>query len=139
MAFPCLTTSSGIGRLDFGIGAGWKQDEYEAYGYAFPGIGIRQAQMSEAIDLSRLMWTEATAKFDGKHYQLVDAVSAPKPVQSTIPIWISGHGDNLRAIHRHLGCWYAPLHQSTRSMLHSSSRGSWAQPGGSRGIRPRCR
>lgn len=86
------------GRVDFGIGAGWKQDEYEAYGYPFPGIGTRQAQMSEAIDLTRLMWTEGTANFDGKHYQLVDAVSAPKPVQSTIPIWIGGHGDNLLKI-----------------------------------------
>ncbi len=86
------------GRLDFGIGAGWKQDEYEAYGYPFPGIGTRQAQMSEAIDLTRLLWTEDKANFDGKHYQLVDAVSAPKPVQSTIPIWIGGHGDNLLKI-----------------------------------------
>ena len=86
------------GRLDFGIGAGWKEDEYEAYGYPFPGIGTRQAQMSEAIDLTRLMWTEAKANFDGKHYQLVDAVSAPKPVQPTIPIWVGGHGDNLLKI-----------------------------------------
>ena len=86
------------GRLDFGIGAGWKQDEYEAYGYPFPGIGTRQAQMSEAIDLTRLMWTETKASFAGKHYQLVEAVSAPKPVQSSIPIWVGGYGDNLLKI-----------------------------------------
>lgn len=86
------------GRLDFGIGAGWKQDEYQAYGYDFPGIGTRQAQMSEAIDLSRLLWTEPYADFEGRHYTLDRAVCAPKPVQSPLPVWVGGHGDNLLRI-----------------------------------------
>ena len=86
------------GRVDFGIGAGWKEEEYRAYGYDFPGIGTRQAQMSEAIDLSRLLWTEPYADFAGKHYRLDRAVCAPKPVQAPLPVWIGGHGDKLLRI-----------------------------------------
>ena len=86
------------GRVDFGIGAGWKEEEYRAYGYDFPGIGTRQRQMSEAIDLTRLLWTEPYADFDGRHYRLDRAVCAPKPVQTPMPIWVGGHGDNLLRI-----------------------------------------
>ncbi len=86
------------GRVDFGIGAGWKEEEYRAYGYAFPGIGTRQAQMSEAIDLTRLLWSEPYADFNGKHYQLERAVCAPKPVQAPMPVWVGGHGDKLLRI-----------------------------------------
>ncbi len=86
------------GRVDFGIGAGWKEEEYRAYGYDFPGIGTRQQQMSEAIDLTRLLWSEPYAEFAGRHYRLERAVCAPKPVQSPMPIWVGGHGDNLLRI-----------------------------------------
>lgn len=96
-------TAAGIdaisgGRVDFGIGAGWKEEEYRAYGYDFPGIGTRQAQLSEAIDLTRLLWTEPYAEFAGDHYTLEHAVCAPKPVQSPMPIWVGGHGDKLLRI-----------------------------------------
>ncbi len=86
------------GRIDFGIGAGWKEEEYRSYGYEFPSIGVRQRQMSEAIDLTRLLWTEPKADYSGEHYRLEQAVCAPKPVQSPMPIWIGGHGDNLLRI-----------------------------------------
>ncbi|MGI9597079.1 MAG: TIGR03560 family F420-dependent LLM class oxidoreductase [Acidimicrobiales bacterium] len=96
-------TAAGIdvisdGRVDFGIGAGWKEEEYRAYGYDFPGIGTRQRQLSEAIDLTRLLWTEPYADFEGEHYRLERAVCAPKPHQSPMPIWVGGHGDNLLRI-----------------------------------------
>lgn len=86
------------GRVDFGIGAGWKEEEYRAYGYDFPGIGTRQRQMVEAIELTRLLWTEPYADYEGEHYRLERAVCAPKPVQSPMPIWVGGHGDNLLRI-----------------------------------------
>lgn len=86
------------GRVDFGVGAGWKEEEYRAYGYDFPGIGTRQAQMSEAIDLTRALWTEDYADFDGRHYRVERAVCSPKPVQAPMPVWIGGHGDNLLRI-----------------------------------------
>lgn len=86
------------GRVDFGIGAGWKHEEYRAYGYDFPGIGTRQAQLAEAIDLTRMLWSEPYADYHGDHYRLERAVCAPKPVQSPMPIWVGGHGDNLLRI-----------------------------------------
>ncbi len=86
------------GRIDFGLGAGWKEEEYRAYGYDFPGIGTRQRQMSEAIEVTRLLWTEPYADFSGQHYRLEQAVCAPKPAQSPMPIWVGGHGDNLLRI-----------------------------------------
>jgi F420-dependent oxidoreductase-like protein len=86
------------GRVDFGIGAGWKEEEYRAYGYDFPSIGTRQRQMSEAIDLTRLLWSEPYATYEGRHYRLERAVCAPKPAQSPMPIWIGGQGDQLLRI-----------------------------------------
>ena len=86
------------GRIDFGIGAGWKDEEYRAYGYDFPGIGARQRQMVEAIELTRRLWAEPYADFDGEYYRLERAVCAPKPHQSPMPIWVGGHGDNLLGI-----------------------------------------
>lgn len=86
------------GRIDFGIGAGWKDNEYRAYGYPFPGISTRQDQMVEAIQLSRLLWQEPKATFAGRHYQLDAAVCAPKPAQQPLPVWVGGHGDRLLRI-----------------------------------------
>ncbi len=94
------------GRVDFGIGAGWKEPEYRQYGYPFPGIGTRQRQMVEAIQLSRLLWSEPKATFDGRYYQLDAAVCAPKPAQQPMPVWIGGSGDNLlRIVAEHGDGW----------------------------------
>jgi probable F420-dependent oxidoreductase len=83
------------GRIDLGIGAGWREEEYRAYGYEFPPIGVRQDQLSEAIDVIRLLWTETHADYVGEHFSLQRAVGAPKPVQSPMPIWVGGSGDRL--------------------------------------------
>jgi F420-dependent oxidoreductase-like protein len=94
------------GRIDFGVGAGWKDVEYKAYGYPFPGIRTRQDQMVEAIELSRLLWSEPKATYTGVHYRLDAAVCAPKPVQRPLPVWIGGHGDRLlELISRHGDGW----------------------------------
>lgn len=77
------------GRLEFGIGAGWKKLEYNAYGYEFPDDMTRIAQLAEAIQIIRSIWTEDKANFDGTHYQIKDLVSFPKPVQKPHPtIWV---------------------------------------------------
>ncbi|OLS28236.1 MAG: Pyrimidine monooxygenase RutA [Candidatus Heimdallarchaeota archaeon LC_2] len=68
------------GRLDFGLGAGWKQNEYEAYGIPFPSVKDRMDQLEEAIQIIKKLWTEPKVTFQGKHYQLKDAYSSPKPV-----------------------------------------------------------
>ncbi|MHA1950332.1 MAG: TIGR03560 family F420-dependent LLM class oxidoreductase [Candidatus Thorarchaeota archaeon] len=82
------------GRLWFGYGAGWKKDEYEAYGYSFPKIQDRMDMMEEALQIIKLLWTEPHASFQGKHYTIKNAFSAPKPIQKPhIPILIGGDGE----------------------------------------------
>jgi alkanesulfonate monooxygenase SsuD/methylene tetrahydromethanopterin reductase-like flavin-dependent oxidoreductase (luciferase family) len=67
------------GRFTLGIGAGWKQDEYEAYDYAWGPMSRRIEELGEAIDLIRLMWTEAPATYAGEHYRVTDAYAEPRP------------------------------------------------------------
>ncbi|MHA1937737.1 MAG: TIGR03560 family F420-dependent LLM class oxidoreductase [Candidatus Thorarchaeota archaeon] len=83
------------GRLILGIGSGWKQVEYEAYGYRFPSLRERFGRLEEALQVIIKLWTEDRATFQGKYYKLNDAVFAPKPVQKPYPpILIGGHGEN---------------------------------------------
>ncbi|MFW9800143.1 MAG: TIGR03560 family F420-dependent LLM class oxidoreductase [Candidatus Thorarchaeota archaeon] len=82
------------GRLIFGIGAGWKRVEYEAYGYPFPSLRERMDRLEEALQVILKLWTEGRANFEGEYYRLKDAVFAPKPVQKPYPpILIGGHGE----------------------------------------------
>jgi F420-dependent oxidoreductase-like protein len=82
------------GRLVFGIGAGWKELEYNAYGIRFPPIGERMDQLEEAVQIIRKLWTESRATFIGKQYQIKDALCAPKPIQKPHPpILIGGAGE----------------------------------------------
>ncbi|MEK7864105.1 MAG: LLM class flavin-dependent oxidoreductase, partial [Chloroflexota bacterium] len=79
------------GRIEFGIGAGWKENEYRAYGYDFPEPGARVDQMIEAIEICTRLWTEERATYRGKHYRVDEAVCSPKPAQRPYPpIWIGG-------------------------------------------------
>jgi len=95
------------GRLEFGIGAGWKEMEYRAYGIPFPPVGTRLAQLEEAMRLIRLLWTEEKASFAGKHYRLENALCAPKPVQQPLKLWVGGAGEKklLRIVARHADGW----------------------------------
>ncbi|KON30087.1 hypothetical protein AC482_04770 [miscellaneous Crenarchaeota group-15 archaeon DG-45] len=91
------------GRLYFGIGAGWKEAEYRAYGYPFPGASARIGQLEEAIRIAKRLWTEDRATFKGRHYGVEDALCFPKPVQRPhIPIWVGGTGSlTLKVAARH--------------------------------------
>ncbi len=79
------------GRLEFGVGAGWKEEEYRAYGYDYPSAGERVDQLKDALEIARRLWTEDRATYHGKHYRVDGAVCAPKPAQRPHPpIWIGG-------------------------------------------------
>lgn len=67
------------GRFILGIGAGWHEAEYRAYGYDFPGDGVRVEQTGEALQIIRALWTQEKATFQGKHYRMTDAVCLPRP------------------------------------------------------------
>ena len=77
------------GRIEFGIGAGWKELEYNAYGIEFPSPGVRIKQLEESLQIYKKLWTEEKTNFEGEYYQIKEAVAAPKPYQKPHPtIWI---------------------------------------------------
>ncbi|OFW65979.1 MAG: hypothetical protein A2Z12_02110 [Actinobacteria bacterium RBG_16_68_21] len=92
------------GRLEFAIGAGWYEEEYLAYGYRYPSDGVRLAQLDEAVQIIKKMWTEDEATFEGKHYSVRGAINRPKPLQEPHPpLWIAGGGERktLRLVARY--------------------------------------
>jgi alkanesulfonate monooxygenase SsuD/methylene tetrahydromethanopterin reductase-like flavin-dependent oxidoreductase (luciferase family) len=80
------------GRLILGLGAGWKEEEYRAYGYSFPDAGTRVEELEEAILIIKSMWTSRPASFSGKHYQIQQAYCEPQP-SPAIPLLIGGGGE----------------------------------------------
>jgi F420-dependent oxidoreductase-like protein len=96
------------GRLEFGLGAGWFEQEYVAYGYDFPSIGERLERLREALQICRALWTEEQATFRGRYYRVENAWCNPKPVQRPHPpIMIGGGGERvlLRLVAEHADGW----------------------------------
>src|SRR5579884_2712687 len=84
------------GRLNFGIGAGWYEHEYRAYGYPFPDAPTRLRQLREALQVILAMWEQEEATFEGQYYQIRGAINQPKGVQKPhIPILIGGGGEKV--------------------------------------------
>src|SRR5215467_14954014 len=82
------------GRVEMGIGAGWYEHEWRAYGYGFPRAGERLAMLDEGVQIMRQLWTTGTATLAGKHYQVDGAIGRPLPLQDGgIPLWIAGGGE----------------------------------------------
>jgi len=94
------------GRFILGIGAGWLEAEYEAYGYEFPKASVRIQQLEETVQIIRLMWNDTPASFDGQHYQIQDAFCEPKPDPAP-PIMIGGGGEKLtlRVVAKYADWW----------------------------------
>ena len=84
------------GRVQMGIGGGWYEHEWRAYGYGFPSAGVRLARLDEGVQIMRDAWRDGAVSFDGKHYQVDGAIVAPKPLQDGgIPLWIAGGGEKV--------------------------------------------
>ncbi len=84
------------GRLNFGIGAGWYEHEYRAYGYSYPEAPERLRYLREAIQVILAMWTQEEAVFEGQYYQVRGAINSPKGVQKPhIPLLIGGNGEKV--------------------------------------------
>src|SRR5256886_1975323 len=84
------------GRLNFGIGAGWYEHEYRAYGYDYPETPERLRRLGEAVQVILAMWTQEKANFEGTYYQVRGAINQPKGVQKPhIPLLIGGGGEKV--------------------------------------------
>lgn len=81
-------------RFMLGIGAGWRGDEYEAYGYEFPKPSVRFAELEEVVQICRLMWTEDEPSFTGEHFT-IEGASAPPLPEVLPPIVIGANGEKV--------------------------------------------
>jgi F420-dependent oxidoreductase-like protein len=81
------------GRVWHGIGAGWFQQEHEAYGYEFPTLKTRFEMLEEELQIVRAMFTSDEARFVGRHFRVDRAYNNPKPLRGDIPILIGGSGE----------------------------------------------
>ena len=98
------------GRVTCGLGAGWHEPEYRAYGLPFPSAGVREDQLAEYATVMRLLFDESYPDFHGEHFTLEHAPNFPKPVQRRLPIVIGGGGEKrtLRTAARIADGWNAP-------------------------------
>ena len=79
------------GRVIFGVGAGWVEEEAKAYGYTWDDFKTRVERTEEALNLIIKLWTEDRTTFKGKYYRVENAPLFPKPVQKPYPpIWFGG-------------------------------------------------
>jgi F420-dependent oxidoreductase-like protein len=98
----CVDVYSG-GRFILGLGAGWYEREYQAYGFEFPTARERLRILDEALQVIPRLWSEETVSFEGAHLHLDGAFCDPKPVQARPPILVGGGGEQvtLRLAARH--------------------------------------
>ncbi|MBV8979411.1 MAG: TIGR03560 family F420-dependent LLM class oxidoreductase [Acidimicrobiia bacterium] len=99
------------GRAALGLGAGWHQAEYDAYGIPFPSAGVRLAQLDEGAQCCRGLLRDESTTFEGTYFQLRDAKCEPRPVQAALPIWIGGGGERktLRTVAKWADGWNVPF------------------------------
>ena len=94
------------GRFVLGLGAGWKEDEYHAYGYPFPDTKMRLEGLEEAAIIVKAMWSSTPATYTGQHYRVQDAYCEPQP-HPPIPLLIGGGGEEktLAIVARRADWW----------------------------------
>ena len=84
------------GRAEMGIGGGWYEHEWRAYGYGFPAIKDRLGRLREGVEIMHQAWTTGSATLDGTYYQVDGAIVRPLPLQDGgIPLWIAGGGEKV--------------------------------------------
>lgn len=96
------------GRLIFGLGAGWQENEHRAYGIPYLSAGERLDRLDEACAVIQALWTQERANFAGEFYQLRDAPLSPKPLQRPYPEFLIGGGGvkrTLRIVAKYADHW----------------------------------
>ncbi len=110
------------GRVEMGIGAGWYEHEWRAYGYGFPDVGPRITALAEGVQIMKQAWETGEATFSGKVFTVDGAIVEPRPLQrGGIPLWIAGGGEKrtLRFVAR----WgqYANIAGDPEGFAHKSA------------------
>jgi alkanesulfonate monooxygenase SsuD/methylene tetrahydromethanopterin reductase-like flavin-dependent oxidoreductase (luciferase family) len=107
---PGVLANSGVaidhlskGRFEFGLGAGWHETEYRAYGIPFEPPAVRLRRMGEYAEVVRLLWTEDVVDYQGEFYQFTQARCDPKPYQPSPRIWIGARGPRALALAGQVG------------------------------------
>ena len=110
------------GRAEMGIGGGWYEHEWRAFGYGFPSAGERLARLDEGVQIMRDLWRDGRASLDGKHYQVDGAICAPKPLQENgIPLWIAGGGERKTLLTAAKYAQYTNFDSTPETWAHKSS------------------
>jgi F420-dependent oxidoreductase-like protein len=99
------------GRIVLGLGGGWLQNEYDAYGMHYGSPGERLRMLAEYIQCVRGLLTQERTTFEGEFFTLHDAQCEPKPVQARLPLWVGGGGEKvtLRIAAQHADGWNVPF------------------------------
>ena len=120
------------GRLEIGLGAGWHQMEYEAYGIPFRPIKERLDMLEEGVQVVRMLLTQERSDFQGQYYQLNNAACYPKPVQANPRIWVGGNGEKrtLRIAARHADGWNSPYTSPEEFKRLNGVLGQWCEKEG---------
>jgi F420-dependent oxidoreductase-like protein len=85
------------GRFELGIGAGWKEEEWRAYGYGFPTLRERMDAFGEHLEVITAMFAPGRATYEGTHAHVRGAINVPKGIQARIPIIVGGNGERRTA------------------------------------------
>lgn len=117
------------GRVTCGLGTGWHEPEYRAYGLDFPPAGTREDQLEEYAQVLRRLFDEDFADFSGKHYTLTHAPNFPKPSQRRLPIWIGGGGEKrtLRTTAKYADGWNVPYISAAEWAAKNRVLDSWCE------------
>src|SRR6266487_64941 len=108
------------GHFIFGIGSGWKEDEYKAYGYAFPSAGVRVSELEETLQIVKALWQNEKATVVGNHHQVIDAYCEPKPHPYPI-IMIGGNKPRMLRLVAHHADWWNVSWTGIESYRHQVS------------------
>jgi len=109
--FATLDQLSG-GRLILGLGAGYRENEFNALGL---DRATRVSRMFEAVELIKQLWTGQPVEFRGKHFSVSGEAASIVPAQARPPIWLGANGEKgVRRVARHADAWIAPPNVKTR-------------------------
>ena len=99
------------GRLVLGIGAGWYEGEYRAYGFSWGTGAERVERLGEALEIVTRFWRGQVGGYEGRYYRAEGTRDAPKPLQDPHPpIWVGGQGPKLlKLAARYADAWNAPV------------------------------